>query len=203
MPGCFGVRVRRAPRSGSRPVMRASFSLSVVERTQLPALVQIQRQRAGGESNPGPASEFQALACGCAAFRSRGRCHDLCNIRMKWGRVATYLFWRALVDTKDSPWLVIGPPAFHHNCPVLVRASCLFDPLKLRNLCNLLRDRAQVCQPPRDPSTRTMNLEIARRQMIEQQVRAWEVLDERVLGALAQVRRELFVPDELSRARVR
>jgi protein-L-isoaspartate(D-aspartate) O-methyltransferase len=40
-----------------------------------------------------------------------------------------------------------------------------------------------------------MNVEIARRQMIEQQVRAWEVLDERVLGALAQVRRELFVPD--------
>jgi protein-L-isoaspartate(D-aspartate) O-methyltransferase len=40
-----------------------------------------------------------------------------------------------------------------------------------------------------------MNLEVARRQMIEQQVRAWEVLDERVLGALAQVRRELFVPE--------
>ena len=40
-----------------------------------------------------------------------------------------------------------------------------------------------------------MNIETARRQMIEQQVRAWEVLDERVLGALAQVRRELFVPD--------
>jgi protein-L-isoaspartate(D-aspartate) O-methyltransferase len=40
-----------------------------------------------------------------------------------------------------------------------------------------------------------MNVEIARRQMIEQQVRAWEVLDERVLGALAQVRRELFVPE--------
>lgn len=39
-----------------------------------------------------------------------------------------------------------------------------------------------------------MNVEIARRQMIEQQVRAWEVLDERVLGVLAQVRRELFVP---------
>ena len=39
-----------------------------------------------------------------------------------------------------------------------------------------------------------MNIEIARRQMIEQQVRAWEVLDNRVLGALAQVRRELFVP---------
>ncbi len=40
-----------------------------------------------------------------------------------------------------------------------------------------------------------MNVEIARRQMIEQQVRAWEVLDERVLGALAQVRRELFTPE--------
>ena len=40
-----------------------------------------------------------------------------------------------------------------------------------------------------------MNIEIARRQMIEQQVRAWEVLDDRVLGALAQVRRELFVPE--------
>lgn len=39
-----------------------------------------------------------------------------------------------------------------------------------------------------------MNIELARRQMIEQQVRAWAVLDERVLGAMAQVRRELFVP---------
>ena len=40
-----------------------------------------------------------------------------------------------------------------------------------------------------------MNIEIARRQMIEQQVRAWEVLDDRVLGVLAQVRRELFAPE--------
>lgn len=39
-----------------------------------------------------------------------------------------------------------------------------------------------------------MNVELARRQMIEQQVRAWSVLDDRVLGAMAQVRRELFVP---------
>jgi protein-L-isoaspartate(D-aspartate) O-methyltransferase len=39
-----------------------------------------------------------------------------------------------------------------------------------------------------------MNVELARRQMIEQQVRAWEVLDPRVLGVMAQVRRELFVP---------
>jgi protein-L-isoaspartate(D-aspartate) O-methyltransferase len=34
----------------------------------------------------------------------------------------------------------------------------------------------------------------AREQMIEQQVRAWDVLDERVLDVLRQVPRELFVP---------
>jgi protein-L-isoaspartate(D-aspartate) O-methyltransferase len=35
----------------------------------------------------------------------------------------------------------------------------------------------------------------AREQMVEQQVRAWEVLDERVLNVMRQVPRELFVPD--------
>lgn len=40
------------------------------------------------------------------------------------------------------------------------------------------------------------NLDTARRQMIDQQVRAWEVLDERVLVALAGVRREDFVPED-------
>lgn len=39
------------------------------------------------------------------------------------------------------------------------------------------------------------DLENARRQMIDQQVRAWEVLDPRVLDALAAVRREQFVPE--------
>jgi protein-L-isoaspartate(D-aspartate) O-methyltransferase len=34
-----------------------------------------------------------------------------------------------------------------------------------------------------------------REQMIEQQVRAWDVLDPRVLDAMRQVPRELFVPD--------
>jgi protein-L-isoaspartate(D-aspartate) O-methyltransferase len=34
----------------------------------------------------------------------------------------------------------------------------------------------------------------AREQMIEQQVRAWDVLDERVLDAMRRVPRELFVP---------
>ena len=35
----------------------------------------------------------------------------------------------------------------------------------------------------------------ARRQMIEQQVRTWDVLDSRVLEAIGSVRRELFVPE--------
>src|SRR5688572_25929087 len=39
-----------------------------------------------------------------------------------------------------------------------------------------------------------MTIEAARRQMVEQQVRTWDVLDERVLETLAQVRRELFTP---------
>jgi protein-L-isoaspartate(D-aspartate) O-methyltransferase len=38
------------------------------------------------------------------------------------------------------------------------------------------------------------DVESARRQMIEQQVRAWEVLDLKVLEALARVPREEFVP---------
>jgi protein-L-isoaspartate(D-aspartate) O-methyltransferase len=41
-----------------------------------------------------------------------------------------------------------------------------------------------------EPST-----EAARRQMIDQQVRAWEVLDEHVLETLAAVPRERFVPE--------
>ncbi len=38
------------------------------------------------------------------------------------------------------------------------------------------------------------DVESARHQMIEQQVRAWEVLDLAVLGAMERVRREEFVP---------
>jgi protein-L-isoaspartate(D-aspartate) O-methyltransferase len=40
----------------------------------------------------------------------------------------------------------------------------------------------------------TMDFDIARSTMIEQQVRPWEVLDPRVLDVLAQLRREDFVP---------
>lgn len=40
-----------------------------------------------------------------------------------------------------------------------------------------------------------MNIERAREQMIEQQVRAWDVLDERVLQAMREIRREQFAPE--------
>lgn len=41
-----------------------------------------------------------------------------------------------------------------------------------------------------------MNLEQARHNMIEQQVRTWEVLDQQVLDLLDQIPRERFVPPE-------
>ena len=40
-----------------------------------------------------------------------------------------------------------------------------------------------------------MLIEAAREQMIHQQVRAWDVLDERVLEVLGRVPRERFVPE--------
>jgi protein-L-isoaspartate(D-aspartate) O-methyltransferase len=40
-----------------------------------------------------------------------------------------------------------------------------------------------------------MNKDFARQQMIEQQVRAWDVLDSLVLDGLKEVQRELFVPE--------
>jgi protein-L-isoaspartate(D-aspartate) O-methyltransferase len=44
-----------------------------------------------------------------------------------------------------------------------------------------------------------MNIEQARRNMIEQQLRTWEVLDERVLEVMAQVPREDFAPPRFRR----
>lgn len=43
-----------------------------------------------------------------------------------------------------------------------------------------------------------LNIEQARFNMIEQQIRPWDVLDARVLQALRNVRREFFVPHEFS-----
>ena len=48
-----------------------------------------------------------------------------------------------------------------------------------------------------------IDVQSARRQMIEQQVRAWDVLDLRVLEAMERVPREEFVPAALSRPRLR
>lgn len=39
-----------------------------------------------------------------------------------------------------------------------------------------------------------MNIELARQQMIGQQVHTWDVFDDRVLNTMREVRRELFVP---------
>ncbi len=41
----------------------------------------------------------------------------------------------------------------------------------------------------------TMNLELARNNMVESQVRTWDVLDPRVLDVLGRIRREDFVPE--------
>jgi protein-L-isoaspartate(D-aspartate) O-methyltransferase len=41
-----------------------------------------------------------------------------------------------------------------------------------------------------------MNFDVARAQMLGQQLRAWEVLDDRVLRAFGETPREHFVPDE-------
>ncbi|MBS0515363.1 MAG: protein-L-isoaspartate O-methyltransferase [Proteobacteria bacterium] len=41
----------------------------------------------------------------------------------------------------------------------------------------------------------SLNVELARNNMIEQQVRPWDVLDERVLEALSALRREDFLPE--------
>ena len=40
-----------------------------------------------------------------------------------------------------------------------------------------------------------MNVELARHQMVEQQVRSWDVIDDRTLDVMTSVRRELFVPE--------
>ena len=55
------------------------------------------------------------------------------------------------------------------------------------------------------PSSRGnwMDFEQARFNMVEQQIRTWDVLDQRVLDLLLEVRREDFVPPRVSHARVR
>src|SRR5687767_15451897 len=52
----------------------------------------------------------------------------------------------------------------------------------------------QAFPPASQRMTPQMDLERARFNMIEQQIRTWEVLDQRVLDLLFRVRREDFVP---------
>ena len=55
-----------------------------------------------------------------------------------------------------------------------------------------------------NPGNLGMNFEKARLNMVEQQIRPWEVLDQRVLDAILNSPREAFVPrsrsDQLPRA---
>ena len=67
----------------------------------------------------------------------------------------------------------------------------LFHRPKLRNL------RASRGPRPATTARSLMDIEAARQQMIDQQVRTWDVLDARVLDTLRRVRRELFVPEAL------
>jgi protein-L-isoaspartate(D-aspartate) O-methyltransferase len=57
-----------------------------------------------------------------------------------------------------------------------------------------IRNLARPTGLTRAAGSLTMDFKAARQQMIDQQVRAWEVLDPRVLDALAVVPRERFVP---------
>ena len=61
----------------------------------------------------------------------------------------------------------------------------LYDVIKVRTLCG---------PPFAHRLFSAMNIEAARKQMIEQQVHAWDVFDERVLKTMRQVQREEFAP---------
>jgi protein-L-isoaspartate(D-aspartate) O-methyltransferase len=66
-------------------------------------------------------------------------------------------------------------------------------------LSHHVRDTTLNSLPPDRGDTlpaRFMNLEIARQQMISQQLRAWDVHDARILEVMASVPREWFVPPE-------
>src|SRR5262249_27392596 len=79
------------------------------------------------------------------------------------------------------------PPAERHGAGRTSLTITLYDVIKVRTLC----------APPFPPETsvdRPMNIEVAREQMIEQQVRAWDVFDERVLAVMREIRREQFAP---------
>lgn len=91
---------------------------------------------------------------------------------------------RPLALSNDTPTWHARSLRIHHNS--LDTVLCAFG--KLRNLSRNLTGS-------RHTQLEAMNLEEARTQMLGQQIRAWEVLDERVLDVLGAVPRESFVPE--------
>src|SRR4029079_9189426 len=73
-----------------------------------------------------------------------------------------------------------------------LQTSACHRRINFRNLVRCGPSARRRMPQTREPHLR-MNLERARTQMLEQQVRAWDVLDPRVLEAMAQVPREEFV----------
>jgi protein-L-isoaspartate(D-aspartate) O-methyltransferase len=65
----------------------------------------------------------------------------------------------------------------------------LLDPAKLSRLSGRIQQEFEDCFVMETTAER------ARFNMIQQQIRPWEVLDDRVLETMAEVRREAFVPD--------
>ena len=77
----------------------------------------------------------------------------------------------------------------HHNRGFGAPFASLSRHAQARNLSAVVLNRAPFPEP-----FNRMDIEAARQQMVDQQVRAWDVLDPRVLGTMARVPRERFVP---------
>ena len=59
-----------------------------------------------------------------------------------------------------------------------------------------MANNANIAAPPSRPEYRDLDFEQARFNMVEQQIRTWEVLDQAVLDSLFRIRREDFVPGQ-------
>jgi protein-L-isoaspartate(D-aspartate) O-methyltransferase len=93
----------------------------------------------------------------------------------------------------------LSQPACKQGAPLAAVNNGIerIDPLQVDAPC-LPRTKTvtfgQICAGLTTMSS--MNIEQARFNMIEQQIRPWDVLDDRVLGVLASMPREKFVPDQ-------
>ncbi|HEY4369893.1 MAG TPA: protein-L-isoaspartate O-methyltransferase [Steroidobacteraceae bacterium] len=66
--------------------------------------------------------------------------------------------------------------------------------IKDRTLCRRIYLPFPATFQPRHGPKIAMNIELARQQMIEQQIHTWDVFDERVLNVMREVKREIFAP---------